>query len=119
MQDNVMQPAMQPFIKLVQANMELLTKLSTSPETMSQLANALNPFQPGQGSATNLVQSNAFAQLMQGMLKNYTEFMMELGQSGMAVLAQSQAAMTRQAQEFSENVIDASQARGPRTRQAA
>lgn len=117
MQDNVMQPAMQPFIKLAQANMELLTKFST--EVISQLANAQNLFQPGQGSATNLVQSNAFAQLMQGMLKNYTEFMMELGQSGMSVLAQSQAAMTRQAQEFSENVVDASQAPGRRTRQAA
>ena len=118
MQDNIMQPAMQPFIKLVQANMELLTKFS--PEVISQsVANAQNLFQQGQGSATNLVQSNAFAQLMQGMLKNYTEFMMELGQSGMAVLAQSQAAMTRQAQEVSENVIDASEARARRTRQAA
>ena len=119
MQDNVMQPAMQPFIKLAQANMELLTKFSTSPELISQWANAQNLFQPGQGSATNLDQSNAFAQLMQGMLKNYTEFMMELGQSGMSVLAQSQAAMTRQAQEFSENVVDASHAPGRRTRQAA
>ena len=117
MQDNVMQPAMQPFIKLAQANMELLTKFS--PEVISQLTNAQNLFQPGQGSATDLVQSNAFAQLMQGMLKNYTEFMMELGQSGMAVLAQSQAAMMRQAQEVSENVVDASEARGRRTRQAA
>jgi hypothetical protein len=118
MQDNVMQPAMQPFIKLAQANMELLTKFS--PEVISQsVANAQNLFQQGQGSATNLAQSNAFAQLMQGMLKNYTEFMTELGQSGMAVLAQSQAAMMRGAQDVSENVIDASEARGRRTRQAA
>ena len=119
MQGNAMQPAMQPFTKLAQANMELLTKLSTSPEVISQLANAQNLFQQGQGSATNLVQSNAFAQLMQGTLKNYTEFMMELGQSGMAVLAQSQVAMMRQAQEVSENLVDASEARGRRTRQAA
>jgi putative cell wall-binding protein len=120
MQDNVLQPAMQPFIKLIQANMELMTNFSKSPEVISQsVANAQNLFQQGQGSATNLVQSNAFAQLMQGMLKNYTEFMMELGQSGMAVLAQSQAAMMRGAQDVSENVVDASEARGRRTRQAA
>jgi hypothetical protein len=92
MQDNVMQTAIQPFIKLTQANMELLTKFSTSPE--------------------------AIPQLMQGMLKNYAEFMMELGQSGMAVLAQAQATMMRQAQEVSENVVDATEARGRRTRQA-
>jgi hypothetical protein len=90
MQDNVMQTAIQPFIKLTQANMDLLTKFSMSPE--------------------------AIPQLMQGMLKNYTEFMMELGQSGMAVLAQGQAAMMRQVQEASENVVDASGARGRRTR---
>ena len=53
------------------------------------------------------------------MLKNYTEFMLELGQSWMAVLAQGQAAMMRQAQEVSQNVVDASEARGRRTRQAA
>jgi pyrroloquinoline quinone (PQQ) biosynthesis protein C len=90
MQDNVMQTAMQPFIKLTQANMDLLAKFSMSPE--------------------------AIPQLMQGMIKNYTEFMTEVGQSGMAVLAQGQAAMMRQAQEASENVIDASDGRGRRTR---
>jgi len=120
MQDNVMQTAMQPFIKLAQANMELLTKFSMSPELISQsVANAQSLFQQGPGAATSLVQSDAFAQLTQSMLKNYTEFMMELGQSWMAVLAQGQAAMMRQAQEVSENVVDASEARGRRTRQAA
>jgi len=119
MQDNVMQTAMQPFIKLAQANMELLTKFS-APEVISQsVANAQSLFQQGPGAATSLVQSDAFAQLTQSMLKNYTEFMMELGQSWMAVLAQGQAAMMRQAQEVSQNVVDASEARGRRTRQAA
>jgi hypothetical protein len=90
MQDNVMQTALQPFIKLTQANMDLLTKFSMSPE--------------------------AIPQLMQGMLKNYTEFMTEVGQSGMAALAQGQAAMMRQVQEASETVVDASEARARRTR---
>jgi len=42
-----------------------------------------------------------------------------LGQSGMAVLAEGQAAIMRRAQEVSEDVVDASEARGRRTRQAA
>ena len=120
MQDNLMQAAMQPFIKLTQANMELLTKFSMSPEVISQsMAGAQNAFQQGRETATTLVQSNAFAHLLQGMLKNYTEFMMEAGQTGMAALTQGQAAMMRQAQEASDNVVDASEARGRRARQAA
>ena len=34
MQDNVMQFQAQPFVKLVQANMELLTQFSTSSESL-------------------------------------------------------------------------------------
>jgi len=37
----------------------------------------------------------------------------------MAMLSQGQAAMTRQVQEAASNVIDATDARGRRTRQAA
>ncbi len=119
MQDNVMQTAMQPFIKLAQTNMELLTRFSVSPEAVSQsVANLQSLFRKGPGAATSLVQSDAFAQLTQSMLKNYTEFVMALGQSWMAALAHGQAAMMRQAQEVSENVVDASEAPGRRTRQA-
>ncbi len=120
MQDNLMQAAMQPFIKLTQANMELLARFSMSPEVVSQsIADAQNVLQQGRASATTLVQSNAFAQLMQGMLKNYTEFVMEAGQSTMAVLTQGQAALMRQAEEASSNVVDASEARSRRPRRAA
>jgi hypothetical protein len=97
MENHLMQPAMQPFVKLVQSNMALLTKFSVSPEAISQaLANAQSVAkgeQPASGS--DLLQSNEFAQVMQEMIKNYTEFMTELGQSGMAMLAQGQAAMTQ------------------------
>lgn len=48
-----------------------------------------------QKSTTGLVQSTAFAQLARGMLRNHTEFLTEAGQSGMALLAQGQAEMTR------------------------
>ena len=119
MQDNSMQAAMQPFLKLAQSNMELLMKFSMSPEAMRQsLANAQNLFKQGETSSTTLYGSSAFTELMQGMLKNYTEFMMESAQIAMAVLVQGQAAMARQAEEIGSNVIDAADARGRRNKKA-
>lgn len=109
MQDNLMQSQAQPFVKLAQANMDLLSRFSTSPEVTTQASE----------SAMKLMQSAAFAHMMQGMLKNYTEFLSELSHSGMAMLSQGQAAMTRQAQEATNGVIDATEARARRARQAA
>ncbi|GAB4549721.1 MAG: hypothetical protein IV105_20345 [Rhizobacter sp.] len=112
-----LQSAMQPLLKLTQANMALLTQFTSSPEVMAQsMAAAQNMMQQGQNSATGLAQSNAFAQLTQGILKNYTEFVTELSQSGMAALAQGQAEMVRRAQEAGGNVIDAAAVRGKRSR---
>jgi hypothetical protein len=120
MQDNLMQAQAQPFVKLAQANVDLLTRFSTSPEVSAQAsANASQLFQQASESAMKLMQSGAFAHMMQGMLKNYTEFLTELSQSGMAMLSQGQAAMTRQVQEASNGVIEATDARGRRARQAA
>ena len=120
MQDHVMQAQTQPFIKLAQANMDLLTRFSTSPEVTSQAtANASHFFQQATDSAMKLMQSGAFAHMMQGMLKNYTEFLTELSHSGMALLAQGQAAVTRQAQEVKHDVIEAVEAGGRRARAAA
>jgi hypothetical protein len=112
MQDNpLIQPMLQPFFKLAQSNIALLTQFSFSPEVVSQA------FRTTQDSTGRIAQSTAFAELAQGLMKNYTEFLMELGQGGMAMLSQGQAAFLRHAQEASGNVIDATQAR--RTRQAA
>lgn len=120
MQDSItMQTPMQPFIKLVQSNMALLSQFSLSPEVVSQaMANAQSLFQREPGAANNLAQSNAFGQLMQGMLKNYTEFVAELGQSGMTLLAQGQAAMLQKAEDASETAAaeSRSDARGRRSR---
>ena len=119
MQDNPMQAAMQPFVKLAQANMELLMRFSMSPEAMTQsMNNVQNLFKPGDTSSTSLYTSSAFTELMQGMLKNYTEFMMETAQTGMAMLAQGQAEMARQAEEIGSNVVDAADARGRRNKKA-
>lgn len=120
MQDNTMQAAFQPYVKLVQSNMELLGRYSMSPEAMSQaMANAQSLFTPGQGqgaSTANLAQSPAFAELVQGMIKNYTEFMAEVAQSGIALMAQGQAAWIQQAQQASEGVANATEGRPRRAR---
>ena len=117
MQDNAMQAQTQPFVKLAQANMDLLTRFSTSPEVTAQAtASATSLFQQSAEAATNLMRSNAFAHLMQGMLKNYTEFLAELSQSGMAMMSQGQAALTRQVQEATANVVDATEVRARRAR---
>lgn len=120
MQDNLIQPAMQPFLKLAQANMELFSSFSMSPEVVSRsMADAQKLFQQVQGSVMSLSQSDAFAQLMQGLTKNYTEFATELAHSGMALMSQGQAALMRQAQQATGNVVDAAEERVRRTRQAA
>lgn len=116
MQD-VIHAQMQPFYKLAQANMDLLTRFSTSPEVTAQAtANASQLFQQATESAMKLMQSGAFAHVMQGMLKNYTEFLAELSQSGMALMSQGQAALVRQAQEATDGVIDTTTVRARRTR---
>jgi len=120
MQDNLVQAQTHPFVKLAQANMDLLTRFSTSPDVTAQAsANASQLFQQASESAMKLMQSGAFAHVMQGMLKNYTEFLTELSQSGMATLSQGQAAMTRQVKQATDAVVDATDARGRRARQAA
>lgn len=117
MQTNLMQVQSQPFVKLAQANMELLTRFSTSPEVTAQAsANASQLFQQASESAMKLMQSGAFAHMMQGMLKNYTEFLAEFSQSGMAMLSQGQAAMTQHVQEATNDVIDATAVRARRQR---
>ena len=120
MQDNVMQAHVQPFMKLAQANMELLTRFWTSPEVQAQAAaNASALFQQASTSAMKLMQSGASVQLMQGMLQNYTEFLGEMYQGWMAMMSEGQTALLRQTEEVTSNVIDVTAARARRGRQAA
>ena len=118
MQDQALQLPIQPFIKLAQANMELMARFSTSPEVLSQSTGiAKNLIEQSQQAATSLMQSTAFMQLSQGMLENYTTFVTEWGQSSMTALAQAPAAMIARAQEAA-NVVDVAEARGRRSRRA-
>ena len=119
MQDTLIQPVTQPFFKLVRANMDLLGKFSPSSASFLQtLTDVQRLSHQGQGSMANLVQSKGFAELMQGMLKNYTEFMTEVGQNTLAMLAWGQQATTRQVQDGSEKVIDAADALARRSHKA-
>jgi hypothetical protein len=124
MQDNHLQNAvqatMQPFIKLVQANMALLTKFSVPPHSAAT-ANADGPIkmmQQGQESLATAMQSNAMLHLMQGLAKNYTEFMSEFSESSLALLSQGQEAMVKQTRDMSSKVADATQAQGRHVRSA-
>ena len=84
--------------------------------TAQATANASQLFQQATESAMKLMQSGAFVHMMQGLLKNYTEFLAELSQSGMAMMSQGQAALTRQVQEATDNVVDATEVRARRAR---
>jgi len=115
MPDDLMQTAMQPYLKLVQGNLGLLTRFSSSPEVVAQAAaSAQSLLRQGQESAVGILYSNAFAQLAQGMLQNYAEFLTELGQAGMDLLAQGQAALLRQVQGTSEQVVEEASQAGER-----
>ena len=117
MQDHLMQAQTQPFVKLAQGNVDLISRFSTSPEVTAQAsADASRLFQQATESAMKLMHSGAFAHMVQGMLKNYTEFLTELSQSGMALMSQGQAAMVRQVQEASNGAIEAADSRGRRAR---
>ena len=98
--------AMQPIIKLAQANMELITRFSTSPEVISQAINdAQKLFHQSQESAMKLAHSKAFAGLMEGFIKNYIEFFAEMCHSATAIFSQGQATFMQQANEATSNIM--------------
>ena len=112
--------AMQPFMKLAQSNLELLSRFSTSPEVLSKSTAAFAQIaQQASDTAMTLMQSRAFVELSQGLLKNYTEFASEMGRSGMALWAQAQSAATQQVREAVAQVDDVAEARGRRARHGA
>ncbi len=115
----IFQTALQPLTKLAQSNMELITKFAASPEVTSQATNdAQKLFHQAQESAMKLAQSHAFAGLMQGFMKNYTDFLTEMSHSATAMFSQGQAAFMQQASEATSNVVAATQSGGRRLRAA-
>jgi hypothetical protein len=117
MPDNPMQAASQPYVKLVQSNMELLKKYSMSPEDMAKaMSNAQSMLTPGQGVTVDPAQSQVLAELAQGMIKNYTEFMAEVAKRGVEMLAQGQAALIQKTQQAAEQVAGAAEVAETRSR---
>jgi uncharacterized membrane-anchored protein YhcB (DUF1043 family) len=117
MQDNAMQAQTQPYLRLMQANIELLTRFWTSPEVASQLtASASSLYQRAGASAMALMHSGASANLLQGMIQNYIEFLAELSRSLLATFSEGQTVVLRQTQENTSNVVDAITANGRRVR---
>ena len=115
MSNDLMQPFMAPFTKLAQANLELFTKFSLSPEAVSQaMAQAQRIFMQQSPSTMAPVQvsPNAIADLMMGLMKNYMEFLMELGQ-GSAVLMQQAPTTLMQATQQATRQATASTAMPP------
>ncbi len=110
-----MQATTQAFVKLAQSNMDLFSHFSTSTEGSAQAsANANRMYQQATESAMRLMQSGAFAHVIQGMLKNYTEFLTELSHSSLALFSQGQVAMAQQMQNASHEIEEATEIRGRR-----
>lgn len=122
-----LQTLMQPYMRLAQGNMQLLTRFSASPEMMMLwMANAqkfmeqatrgaadgrVEPdagklYEQVQGNVTKVAQSDAFAELLRGMMQNYAGFLQDLAQTGMTVAGQEQSRWMRQMQEASGSVLD-------------
>ena len=118
MQDFVMQAQAQPLIKLAQANMELLTRFWTSSVGLQATASPGDWFQQASQSSMRLMQPDAFALLMQGLIQNYTEFLKEVSQGWIATMSQGQAVM-HHAQESADHVISAADARARHGRRGA
>lgn len=102
MSTDLMQPFMAPFTKLAQSNLELFTKFSLSPEAVAQaMAQAQRIFmqQSPASLAPMQVSPNAIADLMMGLMKNYMEFLMELGQGSAALMQQAPTTLAKATQQ--------------------
>ncbi len=115
----IFQSALQPLQKLAQSNMGLITRFSTSPEVTSQaMSDAQKLFQQTQETVLKLVQSQAFAGMTQGFIKNYTEFLTEMSQGMTSMASQGQAAFMKQATDATTGAMAATQAGVQRLRSA-
>ena len=111
--------AFQPLAKLAQSNMELVGKFAFSPEVTSEAVRAVQScMEQAWASAAALTQSRAFADLTQGLMRNYSEFVTDVSRNAYALMGQAQATLLEQTQEAASNVIDAATVRAARGRRA-
>jgi hypothetical protein len=70
----------QPFIRLVQSNAKLFLEFATSREVTSEATeNVAVALQQATKSATKLFFGQAFMILMQGCMRNYSQFLLDSG----------------------------------------
>jgi hypothetical protein len=116
---NAVQATVQPFIKLMQANMELLNKFTGSLDLSTPAGSqAANPIQAAQDTLAKMMQSTAVMSLVQGLMKNYSDFITEFGQQGAALMSQTQETLHQQTREAADHVMDATQSRVRHVRSA-
>jgi len=103
MKDEQIYNATQPFIKLVQSNMDLVKQMMPTPQALSHSMAAGNPLlQPPSGLTSPFNQGAAVGQMMQSMISNYTVFLTEWAQCSMNAIAHSQQAFQHSAQRATD-----------------
>jgi len=139
MDPEVLQPFMQPYVRLAQRNVQLLTQFSASPEMISLwMVNAQKMFEQATRSAASgqtegdsqkivqqvqsnlsqVGQSKAFSELVQGLMQSHTQFLFDLAQTGMTAFGQEQGKLIEQMQQAASNVVSipAQEEKRPRRR---
>ncbi len=121
---DALQPFMQPYVRLTQRNMQLFASFSASPEMVSLwlkngqkmfsqavqgTASGKTPQEPRkmieqvQGNMSDVGQSKAFANLLQGLMQSYLQFLTDLAQTNMAALSQMPTQMIEHLQQTALN----------------
>ena len=119
-------PFIQPYVRLAQRNMQLMTNFSASPEMVSiwMTSNQMLFEQAMQGKShgkagkapqkvveqiqkdvSQVSQSKAFSGLVQGLMQSHIEFLMDLAQTSMAALGQAPVQMMKQVQQATVSAL--------------
>lgn len=115
MQKTILESAVQPYLKLALSNLELMKHFSVVPELKPATTDeSKNPFLVVHSQLAQLTQSVELTHIVQAALKNYTEFLLEVGQSNLFVVGQaqetlvrSQDSLVRQGQSVVESIVAA------------
>ena len=104
MQEDLTPNPIQPFIKLAQSNMELITQMMPTPQALSTSMSEIEKMfrHPPTGWPANFSNVNAFGHMAQCMFQNYIVCMMEVGRCATTALSQGQDTLQRSAQQATE-----------------
>ena len=119
-------PFIQPYVRLAQRNMQLMTNFSASPEVVSVWlsSNQMLFEQAIQGKThgkagkapqkvveqiqkdvSQVSQSKAFSGLVQGLMQSHIEFFMDLAQSSVVAWGQAPVHMLKQVQQATVSTL--------------